>query len=72
VRDPNVTTAAGVEQLRTAGLSDREIFEATAFVALRLAFSTVNDALGAAPDSELAAQVPERVRAAVTFGRSPT
>ena len=71
VRDPNVTTAADVEQLRLAGLSDREIFEATAFVALRLAFSTVNDALGAAPDGELAAEVPEQVRAAVTFGRPP-
>ena len=39
------------------------------FVALRLAFSTVNDALGAAPDRELTERAPAPVRAAVTFGR---
>jgi hypothetical protein len=32
---------------------------------------TVNDALGAAPDAELAAAVPPELRAAVTFGRPP-
>ena len=46
--DPNVTSADDVERLRSVGLDDREIFEATAFVAFRLAFSTVNDALGGA------------------------
>jgi uncharacterized peroxidase-related enzyme len=71
VGDPNATTAADVARLRTAGLDDREIFEATAFVAFRLAFSTVNDALGAAPDAQLAAEAPEPVRRAVSFGRSP-
>jgi uncharacterized peroxidase-related enzyme len=72
VRDPNATTAADVERLRAAGLDDREIFEATVFVAFRLAFSTVNDALGAAPDRQLAAEAPEPVRRAVAFGRAPT
>jgi hypothetical protein len=38
-------------------------------VALRQAFSTVNDALGAQPDSELVDRVPAEVRQAVTFGR---
>ena len=57
--------------LRTS-LDDREIFEATVFIAFRLAFSTVNDALGAAPDAQLAAAVPEIVRAAVTYGRAPS
>jgi uncharacterized peroxidase-related enzyme len=71
VRDPNATTEAEVERLRAAGLSDREIFEATLFVALRLAFSSVNDALGAAPDLQLADAAPDAVRAAVTFGRPP-
>jgi alkylhydroperoxidase family enzyme len=71
VRDPNGTTPADVERLREAGLSDREIFEATLFVGLRLAFSSVNDALGAAPDRQLVDAVPEAVRAAVTFGRPP-
>lgn len=71
VRDPNGTTVHDVERLREAGLGDQEIFEATVFVAFRLAFSTVNDALGAAPDGELAEAVPDAVRAAVTFGRPP-
>ena len=34
-----------------AALSDEEIFAMTTWVALRVAFSTVNDALGAAPDT---------------------
>jgi hypothetical protein len=50
-------------------LSEREIFEATVFVALRLAFSTVNDALGVRPDWQVADAVPPEVRRAVTFGR---
>ena len=70
VRDPNGTTAADVDRLRAAGLDDREIFDATFFVALRLAFSTVNDALGAAPDAPLVERVPDPVRRAVTYGRS--
>lgn len=69
--DPNATTEADVERLRKAGLDDREIFEATAFIGFRLAFSTVNDALGAAPDRQLADAAPEPVRAAVEWGRPP-
>ena len=72
VSDPNATTAQDVGRLRGAGLSDREIFEATAFVALRLAFSTINDALGATPDKQLAEAAPELVRAAVRYGRAPS
>ncbi len=71
VDDPNATTEADVEALRDAGLGDREIFEATSFIAFRLAFSTVNDALGAAPDRQLADAAPEPVRTAVTWGRPP-
>jgi hypothetical protein len=41
------------------------------FVALRLAFSTVNDALGARPDAEVFSVAPEDVAAAVTYGRPP-
>ncbi|WP_293504216.1 hypothetical protein [Roseateles sp.] len=70
VRDPNATTAADVQSLRDSGLSEREIFEATLFVAFRLAFSTVNDALGVKPDRELVELVPKHVRAAIDFGRS--
>jgi uncharacterized peroxidase-related enzyme len=71
VGDPNAITAGDVEGLRSVGLDDQGIFEATAFVALRLAFSTVNDALGALPDAQLAAKVPGSVRQAVDFGRRP-
>ncbi|GAA3778817.1 carboxymuconolactone decarboxylase family protein [Micromonospora maritima] len=69
VRDPNATTEDDVRGLRDAGLSDREVFEATTLIAFRLAFSTVNDALGARPDRQLAERVPPLVRDAVTFGR---
>jgi len=69
VRDPNATTGEDVERLREVGLGDREIFEATTFIAFRLAFSTVNDALGAAPDRQLAEEASELVRAAVSYGR---
>jgi uncharacterized peroxidase-related enzyme len=71
VRDPNGASAMQVEQLRAAGLSDREVFEATVHVAFRLAFSAVNDALGARPDHQLVAAAPAEIRAAVTYGRPP-
>ena len=71
VADPNATSPADVQGLRDVGLSDRAIFEATAHIAFRLAFSTVNDALGAAPDAQVAEAAPEAVRQAVTFGRPP-
>ncbi len=71
VRDPNATTAVDVATLRDVGLDDQTIFDATAFIALRLAFSTINDALGAVPDEELVDKVPAAVRDAVTYGRQP-
>ncbi len=71
VADPNSTTPADVDVLREAGYDDGRIFAATAFIALRMAFSTINDALGARPDAALAASLPPQVRAAVTWGRPP-
>jgi alkylhydroperoxidase family enzyme len=68
-RDPNATTPADVAELRDAGLDDGQIFAITAFVALRLAFSSINDALGAQPDAQLAQSLPAAVRDAVTYGR---
>ena len=53
------------------GFDDRQIFGLTFFVALRVAFSTVNDAIGATPDPQLLSRVPEAVEQAVTFGRAP-
>ena len=68
-RDPNATTPSDIQALRDSGLDDGQIFAITAFVALRLAFSTVNDSLGAQPDGQLAQSLPAEVREAVTYGR---
>ena len=68
-RDPNRTSAADVQELRDAGFSDSQIFAITVFVALRIAFSTVNDALGVCPDAALRSTAPQEVLDAVTFGR---
>ena len=68
-RDPSATTADDVKSLRDAGFDDAQIFAISAFVALRIAFSTVNNALGAQPDRRLGLDAPEAVRNAVTFGR---
>jgi uncharacterized peroxidase-related enzyme len=69
--DPNGTRAEDVGALRTAGFGEQEIFEATTFAAFRLAFSTVNDALGVRPDRQIAESAPQEVRDAVPFGRQP-
>ena len=70
-RDPNATTPDDIQALRDSGLDDGQVFAVTAFVALRLAFSTINDALGAQPDAQLAQSLPRQVRDAVTYGRPP-
>jgi hypothetical protein len=67
--DPNSTTQDDVDDLRAAGLSDQQIVAVTAYVALRVAFSTVNDAIGAAPDHERAEAAPPEVVSAISFGR---
>jgi uncharacterized peroxidase-related enzyme len=67
--DPNATTPADIQALRDTVLDDGQIFAITAFVALRLAFSIINDSLGAQPDTQLAKSLPREVREAVTYGR---
>ncbi|HMK64141.1 MAG TPA: hypothetical protein VK386_11010, partial [Acidimicrobiales bacterium] len=67
--NPNAISAQDVQALRDVGYDDPQIFAITLFVALRLAFSSVNDALGTLPDQELWASLPESVRSAVSFGR---
>ena len=59
-RDPNATTPADIQALRDSGRDDGQIFAITAFVALRLAFSVINDSLGAQPDAQLAQSLPPR------------
>jgi alkylhydroperoxidase family enzyme len=63
------TTGSDVEELRAAGFDDAQVVAVTVFVAQRMAFSTVNAALGAAPDVELGETVDPAVRDAVTWGR---
>ncbi|MGE0139696.1 MAG: hypothetical protein AB7L17_18690 [Ilumatobacteraceae bacterium] len=69
VSDPSSTRLDDVESLRAAGYTDEQIFGITVYVALRLAFSTINGALGASPDAALRELVPEVVQASVTWGR---
>ena len=52
-----------------AGFDDRQVMVITLFVALRQAFSTVNDALGGTVPCCWSA-CRDAVREAVTFGRS--
>lgn len=68
-RAPSSTVDADLAPLRAAGYDDAQLLAITLFVALRLAFATVNDALGVLPDRTLLENAPEPVRAAVTYGR---
>lgn len=56
--------AAAAVQVRAAGWSQAELFAVTVFAALRTAFSSVNDAVGAAPDEQLLETAPPEVVAA--------
>lgn len=69
VRDPSATTDSDIDALRTVGFTDAQIFAITTYVALRIAFSSVNASLGARPDAAFRSHSPEAVRAAVTYGR---
>jgi alkylhydroperoxidase family enzyme len=68
-REPNATRPADVQALRDGGYRDADIFAMTVFIGLRIAFSTVNDALGVHPDAQFLDNAPAAVRDAVTFGR---
>lgn len=68
-KDPGATSIADVDELRNAGFPDDRIFAITVYVALRIALATVNDALGARPDSQFRDSAPSDVLAAVTYGR---
>jgi alkylhydroperoxidase family enzyme len=72
VTDPNATTPEDLQKMRDTGLTDKQIFAITAFVALRVAFSTINDALGVGPDAQLVESLPTPVTESVTYGRLPS
>ena len=62
-------TEEDVSELREAGLDDEEIFNITVYVAMRVAFSKINDALNAPANLEQVETFPERLVSAVDFGR---
>jgi alkylhydroperoxidase family enzyme len=68
-RDASQTTQADVQALRDVGYDDAQIFAITAFISFRIAFASVNDALGARPDAGLRDTAPQPVLRAVDFGR---
>ena len=69
VANPSATTREEVQALRAAGLTEREIVEATTLIAFRVAFAMVNGALGAQPDGALGELAPPELLAAVNYGR---
>jgi alkylhydroperoxidase family enzyme len=71
-QDPNATSVEDIKTLDSIGLSDQEIVDATMLVALRVAFTTVNTALGTQPDQQLTQSTPPEIKTAVTFGRPPS
>ncbi len=65
---PASATQADVARLRAAGFDSAQILRLTLFIALRIAFSTVNGALGARPEPEYVEHVDPAVRAAWLTG----
>jgi uncharacterized peroxidase-related enzyme len=68
VADATSVSAEDVDELRTLGLSDAEIFDIVAAAAVRCFFSKTLDALGVQPDAEYAELAPE-LRDALVTGR---
>jgi uncharacterized peroxidase-related enzyme len=66
---PNRTSGSDVQELRNAGYGDEQIFGITVYLAMRVAFATVNDALGTRPDAEYRDRAPAAVLDSITFGR---
>jgi hypothetical protein len=62
------TAVADIESLRAAGFDDEPMLAMTAHAALRLAFSMVNNALGAHPDWQFRNSTDPRVLAAIGYG----
>ncbi len=69
VRNAHEITRTDIDELRSHGYGDEEIFDVTAAAAARCFFSKVLDALGAEPDSSFH-NLPPTLRAALTVGRT--
>lgn len=64
VRAPHAAGRADIDRLRAAGFDDAQILRLTVFIALRVAFATVNGALGARPEQAYVDRVDPAVREA--------
>ncbi|MEO6122320.1 MAG: methyltransferase domain-containing protein [Ilumatobacteraceae bacterium] len=69
LRNATTTTTEDIDELRHAGVDDDKIFALTFYAAMRMAFSTINNALGAHPDSQFRANAAPQVLAAIDYGR---
>jgi uncharacterized peroxidase-related enzyme len=67
-RDARAVTAADVENLKSLGFSDAEVFDIAAVAAARAFFTKLLDALGVLPDASLAG-LPAPLRQAIGAGR---
>jgi alkylhydroperoxidase family enzyme len=68
VADATAITQADVDELRTHGLTDEEIFDIVLAATIRCFFSKTLDALGVQPDAEFG-QLDPAFREALTVGR---
>lgn len=62
--EPRSATAADLDRLIEVGFDSAQILRLTLFVSLRIAFATVNGALGARPEQDYVDLVDDAVRAA--------
>ncbi|MER7609873.1 hypothetical protein [Nocardioides sp. NPDC127503] len=70
-RSPGSSTPQDIQRLRDAGFKEPQIVALTIFAGLRTAFSSINGALGARPDTALVGALDPGVRRAIAWGRAP-
>jgi alkylhydroperoxidase family enzyme len=68
VADATAITVADVDELRSHGLSDEEVFDVALAAAARCFFAKTLDALGLQPDASFS-ELPEAFREGLTVGR---
>lgn len=69
--DPTSITAEDVDELRSLGLSERDILDVVLAVAARAFFATVVESMAAGPDPELMEPLNIDLREALLVGRRP-
>ena len=69
MRSASTTTPDDIDELRQAGIDDDKIFAMTFYAAMRMAFSNVNNALGAHPDRQFRTTTTLQLLAVIDYGR---